>query len=157
MKANPHTLFLLKDKAFWMLGCCLLAILNACSLSLPNASPRDPMIMTPEEVVESFYNWYMQYPGNPMVERAYRQSPFLTDQWIQQVDEALNSFQGQSGFDPFLCAQDIPERIFVQPANTTQQDIAVVVVKSSFAGHSLTVDLQRANGMDWKISAIRCR
>ena len=156
MKSNLHTLFLLKDKALWMLGCCLLVILSACSLSLPNASPSDPMIMTPEEVVESFYNWYMQYPGNPMVERAYRQSPFLTDQWIQEVDEALDSSQGQSGFDPFLCAQDIPEKVFVQPANITQ-DTAVVVMKSSFAGHSLTVDLQRTNGADWKISAIRCR
>lgn len=132
-------------------------VVGGCELAaLPQASPADPLSMRPEEVVESFYNWFFEYPGNSTGERAYRDSLLLTPAFIQTVDETLDSFSGAGGgFNPFVCAQDNPERIFVQEAEI-DGDRAVVVVNSSFEGHSFTVELLVSEG-EWKIDGIQCR
>jgi hypothetical protein len=132
----------------------LLALFLPACQNLPAASPSDPLMMTPEEVVESYYNWLMQYPGNPTAEHAYRESPFLTPEFILSIDETVSGFR-LGGADPFLCAQDIPDKVFVQQADVVG-DRAVVRVNSSFEGHSFLVDLVQEDG-EWKISRVRCR
>jgi hypothetical protein len=131
----------------------LSSILTACRL-LPAASPSDPLIMTPEEVVESYYNWLMQYPGNPTAEYAYRESPFLTAPFIIRIDETVSGFR-LGGADPFLCAQDIPEKVYVQQAEM-DGDRSSVRVNTSFEGHYFNVDLVKEEG-EWKISGVRCK
>ena len=127
----------------------------------PNVAGSRPA-MAPAQVVESFYGWYLAYIGdpasetfrNPMVDRAYRGHELLTDRFVQQVDELLDSFE-HGGYDPFLCAQDIPQAL-------TAQEIALdggtveVEVTTSFAGHSFRLDLIDQDGT-WKIDDIRCR
>jgi hypothetical protein len=131
-------------------------VVGGCGFAaLPQASPADPLVMRPEEVVDSFYKWFFEYPGNSTGERAYRDSLLLTPAFIQTIDETLDSFTGGGGFNPFVCAQDNPERIFVQEAQI-DGDRAVVVVNSSFEGHSFTVELQVSEG-EWKIDGIKCR
>jgi hypothetical protein len=39
--------------------------------------------MSPQEVVTKFYRWYIGYPGNPLVDREYRESPYLAETYIQ--------------------------------------------------------------------------
>jgi hypothetical protein len=125
---------------------------------------------TPAEVVESFYEWYRDYTGstgsgefrNPLVDGAYQGSPFLTENFVSQVDEALKNMQ-QGGFDPFVCAQVIPEQM--TPDGTFLAEMygpefgnqASVIVRTEFTGHFFTVELVRPDpNEDWQIDNIIC-
>ena len=115
-----------------------------------------------EAVVEDFYTWYLDYIGdrasgefrNPLVDGAYRESEHLDPAFIESVDELLASFD-RGGYDPFLCAQDIPEEITVGEAEV-DGDSALVPVETSFAGHTFEVALSLLDGQ-WKIADIACR
>lgn len=78
----------------------------------PTAVPVPTTTEEPEEVVQLFFDWYLAYAetGNPLVAKAYHDSPYLTGDLVSQVDEIIASFEG-GGYDPFLCAQDIPGAI----------------------------------------------
>jgi hypothetical protein len=118
--------------------------------------PEGPMVTTPEQTVEGFYNWYLGYArdvGNPLVDKAYQSSEYLTDGFIEQVDQILASFD-RGGYDPFLCAQDVPESVVVDEA-VISGDGASLTVNTSFEGHAFTVELQQANSR-WTISNVVC-
>jgi hypothetical protein len=150
MKTKLFTLFVL------LIG--LAVVSTGCGSEAAQASTDVP----PEKVVESFYEWYLGYIGdrasdemrNPLVDGAYRSSEYLSEAFVQKVDDLLASFE-HGGYDPFLCAQDIPESISADKAMVSG-DAASVMVHTSFAGHSLQVDLQQFEGQ-WKISDIICR
>ena len=54
---------------------------------------------TPQQTVETYYAWYLEYIGdpqdekidNPLVDRAYRKSNLLTTRLIGHIDEKLAS------------------------------------------------------------------
>jgi hypothetical protein len=125
---------------------------------------------TPAEVVESFYEWYLDYTEsagagefrNPLVDGAYQGSPFLTHDFVGKVDEMLKNMQ-QGGFDPFVCAQVIPNQITTDGTYLAEMygpdfaNKASVVVRTEFAGHVFTADLVRPEqGEDWQIDNIIC-
>lgn len=119
----------------------VLALLMACCQLVEQAATAS---LSPVETVEAFYTWYLDYinPGsedmrNPLVDRAYRNSPYLTQAKIESVDALLESFaqQGGGGFDPFLLAQDIPQAVQAELA-TQAPDSASVIVREQF-GESL--------------------
>jgi hypothetical protein len=87
---------------------------TAPSVSAPNVAPT---AVPPHGVVEMFYEWYMGYArstGNPLVDGAYRGSPYLDAALVQAVDETLASAE-RALYDPFLCAQDIPAELRYAP------------------------------------------
>jgi hypothetical protein len=109
--------------------------------------------LSPQEVVTKFYRWYIGYPGNPLVDREYRQSPYLAESFIRDVDEIL---EGGFRADPILLAQDIPERFAVEGAEISQ-DEATVMVSFYWGGNSTParrwVDLLLIDG-EWKITGV---
>jgi hypothetical protein len=129
-------------------------------VSEPSSTP-DAGAMTPEEVVESFYDWYLGYIGdpasgevrNPMADGAYRSSEYLTGEFVQKVDGIIASFD-KGGYDPFLCAQDIPESFTVDEA-LVSGDKASLVVHTSFEGHTFVVEAEQVSGR-WAISDVIC-
>jgi hypothetical protein len=135
---------------------CLSDIVCAPPAAHPQPTPITP---EPDAVVEAFYTWYLGYigdqanPRNPLVDGAYRSSEHLTPGLVQKADGIIASFD-QGGFDPFLCAQDIPDRFDLDPA-VVSGDIARLVVRTNFEGHAFTVALQQVDGV-WKMSDILC-
>lgn len=116
---------------------------------------------TPETIVESFYNWYLetidrQEDGsfhNVLVEGDYRSSPYLTDELKSQLDTQVSG--GLLG-DPLLCAQDIPQSFTVGTADLApQSNEARVPVETSFEGHHFVVWLQQVEGQ-WLIGGVIC-
>jgi hypothetical protein len=135
------------------LGCSLL--LGGCSfLAFSGPAPADPLEMTPEEVVESFYSWILDYPGNVTADRAFRDSPYLSASFVEQIEAEVSAFQG-GGADRFWCAQDIPNSFQVDKA-VLDGDTASTTVTTSFSGHAFTVLLAR-QGDEWLITNVRCR
>ncbi len=112
----------------------------------------------PAEVVQAFYGDYLSYIGegdalrSPLVDGAYRNSPYLAPQLVAQVDELVAGFEG-GGFDPFLLAQDVPVEVTVGAAVVTG-NTATVSVATSFAGHRFSVSLEKQADGRWLITKI---
>ncbi len=123
--------------------------LVACTLI-----PRSPTL-EPQEVTTRFFRWYIGYPGNPLADKEYRNSPYLAEGFIQEVDTIVASFDA-GGYDPFLLAQDIPEQFSVGEA-TVADERANVLIRLYWGGNPnpsvRQVDLQQIGG-EWKIVAI---
>ena len=143
-------------KTRFLIGLALLALVALVGWTLPTEASKQ--VEAPEQVVTGFYDWYLGYIGerenmrNPLVERAYRDSEYLSDAFIHQVDAVLDSFD-KSAYDPFLLAQDIPERITVGE-NVLSGDKARVIVHMFWGGNptpserTVTVKL---NDGQWEI------
>jgi hypothetical protein len=117
--------------------------------------------LAPEEVVTGFYDWYLGYIGegemrqNPLADRAYRASEFLSEGFVAEVDALLDSFE-RGGYDPFLLAQDVPVEVRVGEVEVVGEEARVVV--ELFWGGNLTpsermVTVRLIDG-DWKIAAV---
>jgi hypothetical protein len=150
----------------WILGIALAVVVVVAGLAIVVAAgglayAGVPTLtgqgQAPDEVVASFYDWYLGYIRggeelrNPMVDGAYRSSDYLADAFVAEVDEIIASFEG-GGYDPFLMAQDIPQSITVGEA-MVDGDEAQVRAETSFPGHALTVSLARLDGR-WQITGI---
>ncbi len=113
---------------------------------------REPEL-GPEEVVTKFFRWYIGYPGNPLVDREYRESPYLAESFIQDVDAVV---EGGFRVDPILLAQDIPERFSVDEAEVAE-DRATVMVDFYWGGNATPserrVDLALIGG-EWQITDV---
>lgn len=106
----------------------------------------------PEQVVQDFYAWYLDYAGNPLEDRAYRNSKQLSPDFIQFLDDFI---QSEMQNDLVLCAHDVPAGISTFPAQVAG-DKATVSVSTSFANHSFFVELVQVNG-DWLINKVICK
>ena len=119
------------------------------------------IILAPEVVVSSFYDWYLWYirgsgeMRNPLVDGAYRGCGALSDRFADEIERTLASFD-KGGFDPILMAQDVPERVEVSEAAVAGDEASVKV--QMFWGNNptpseRTVTLVLIDG-SWKIDAI---
>ncbi len=117
--------------------------------------------LTAEQTVAQFYAIYLDVTGreNPLATRAYRDLPFLSGDLVAQVDALLDGFRsdvhGAGGYDPFLCAQDIPGAVTAGEA-VVDGAVARVPVSTSFDGHGFTAVLEQEDGA-WVITDIQCQ
>lgn len=119
---------------------------------------------TVQATVEGFYNWYLGYITdhdtfrNPLVDRAYRESEYLTQDLIERIDEQLaNAGNTGIGHDLFLCAQDLPSRYEFEVINS-QPGEKRVLLREYFGSprtNNLTLALNDSEG-SWKIAAVTC-
>lgn len=117
-----------------------------------------PVGLPAEESVRLFYWSYLQqlqkHPGEtyvaPLLDGLYRQSPYLSDDFIAQIDDLVAR---QIAFDPFLCAQDRPKN-FTLGAVTLSEEVASVRVQSGLgnAFDVIVVD----QGDAWRITDVIC-
>lgn len=114
-------------------------------------------------VVESFYRWYLGYPGNPYAEQAYRESPLVTAGFVAEMDAAIEAMRaaGPGGADLVLCAQDVPGETRYGAA-VVEGDKATASVEQIWnpgtefeQGRELEVILEQVNG-EWLIDEIVC-
>ncbi len=134
---------------------------------IDNVTAGESAALAPEEVVKSFYDLYIgsinaaRAAGemrNYLADGSYRDLPYLSDEWIAEVDEILASFE-RGGYDPFLQAQDIPESFDVEAAQVDGER-ATVIVHTYWNGSDLVRDLevelvQSESG--WLIDAVAYR
>ncbi len=150
---DPMVVHLVQENGRWLID-------NVTPFEVPVTNPPvEPE--TPDAVVRAFYDWYLAYIGdpatdnfrNPMVDKAYHDTPYLTESFVGHIDDLLASFEG-GGYDPFLCAQAIPTEM-APDVTFARNGMASVAVRSSFPNHMVVVDL-RPEGESWVISNITC-
>ncbi len=129
-----------------LVALAVVGLLAAC------AAPAPQVTGSPQETVSAFYSWYTTVEGSPLGARAYRDSDYLSPEFIQEIDELADSFEsGLGGFDPFICAQDAPAEITVLEAEGTPEMTRVTVQ----AWAPIYVDVKLID-WEWKIVAIHC-
>lgn len=112
---------------------------------------------SPEGTAKGFYTWYLAYIGdpakedfrNPLVDKAYRDSGFLTEKFIAELD-ALTA-NGISA-DPILMAQDIPHDFSADPGYEDGTAIVHLQFGSETIRH-VKVSMVQELGI-WKIDGI---
>ncbi len=134
--------------------------ITACSSM---ASAAETSGMTPEQTVESFYGWYISIAGydpeadvvrNPLQDGSYAESELVSAGLVERIDAIVASFDGMGGYDPLICAQDIPQSVTVGEAEI-EGGAALVPVTTSFEGHSFSVRLVQVGG-EWQIDEVLC-
>ena len=106
----------------------------------------------PEQVVQEFYDWYVSYQGNPLVDKAYQTNELLSPAYLAHLDDFTQG--GEWRVDPVLCAQDVPNEVTALPAVVAGNG-ATVEVNTSFTGHMFTVELANIDG-NWLIDKVTC-
>ncbi|MBN2045359.1 MAG: DUF3828 domain-containing protein [Anaerolineales bacterium] len=106
----------------------------------------------PDEVVENFYQAYLGYEGNPLVDKIYQGNGNLSPDFIQFLDKFT---QDGMMYDPILCAQDKPGSFTIKTVEK-DGDQAFVVVNTDFEGHEFGVNLI-LDGNDWLIDQVECQ
>ena len=87
-------------------------VLGGCSPAPASSATFEAAAVAPEQVVERFYDGYLGYPGNVLVDGAYRSSEYLAEEFVQKVDKIIASFE-KGGYDPFLYTQSVPGSVRV--------------------------------------------
>lgn len=139
--------------------------INNLNLRLGQSEPtpqptekKEQVIKSPEETVNEFYTWYFDYiesQGNPLVNDAYMESDLLSKGFKTEVKQTLESFDG-GGFDPFLCAQDVPPEFETGKADIDGSKARVDLEQVFPTGKRLIpVELEKINGQ-WLITNVVC-
>lgn len=150
----------------------LAGLLFTACVSEPNVEPTatpepEPVTAsTPQESVQAFFEYWMDYSTpdangnfhNPMVDKIYRDSPYLTPGLKEAIEEALLSM-GPGGYDPVMCAQDTPQWINVKEivieGEQASAQVETSMLSSTRTYHTVPVRLER-HGEVWLISEIDC-
>lgn len=141
-----------------ILGCGLVVVAVVVGLLAAGIGPAQATEdVAPEAVVMEFYDWYLGHSvegemrQSPLADRAYRESEYLSQDFVAEVDGLLDSFE-RGGYDPFLLAQDVPTSLVVGEA-VVLGETALVPVETSFEGHGLSITLKLVDG-EWRIDGV---
>ena len=103
----------------------------------------------PGVAVEEFYNWYLEYPGDPIADGAYKTHNIISEDLIKKIEIS------EKETDPFLCGMERSSGIEVEPAKTSDDSSSVIInVKSNGMVTPVKANL-KLNG-NWKIINIVC-
>lgn len=137
----------------------------ATAVAQPAPLPTEPVTqpMSPEAVVTAFYDWYLAFMSdrsgdfvNPLVEGLYRDSEYLTADFIARIDDELANRDEPGGSDPILLAQDIPVSVEVQEASISGSEAELVLLRY-WGGNPepspMVIHLRQENGR-WQINNV---
>lgn len=111
----------------------------------------------PGETVLEFYENWVRYEGNPLVDRIYRDHPTVSTDYSEKVDQILAS-SNKGGYDPILCAQDKPESIKIEEVKK-KDGYAVITMTENFYGTEQMLNIKMKYNYDnnkWRITDIIC-
>jgi len=117
---------------------------------LPEAESE---ITPPTKVVQDFYNWYMNYRGNPVESGAYRYLEELTPGLIEDIDNRMG--KGKLSYDPFSCGAGKPLGVAVIREEIKDTN-ANVVINTDY-GNNVEINLKMVlENKAWKVVSIDC-
>lgn len=132
-------------------------LISGVELEQPEAGPA--------ETLQAFYEFYLlsirgdgqEGMRNPLAEGADQDWTWLTARYKAELADQLAGMQ-DGGYDPLLCAQDIPE--WVRPEAVFGLDYfplgnARVAASTSFPNHFLTAEMALVGGR-WQLAGVRC-
>jgi hypothetical protein len=110
--------------------------------------------LSPNQVVQRFYSWYLNYKGNPVADKAYLSSELVSDRFKELIQTQVVD-QEVAQVDPFLLAQDLPEK-FEATESIIEDDTASIKVIFTIDQQEFfrQVDLIKADNI-WQINQVQ--
>lgn len=106
-----------------------------------------------KDVVEKFYHMWTDSSIHPLVEFSYRGSPYLTREMQRRLDRQARSFE-TTGFDPVVCALQVPEDYDV---SFTDGDSEHPTLAVDLPGDiRVTVTAAKQEDGTWLIDSVTC-
>ena len=116
--------------------------------------------LNPVQTVENFYNEWLSYSSeppvkNPMADKIYRTSEYVTEKLIQRLDNNISALADENS-DRVLCSREKPEKIEFKESFANAEEAEVVVIENFWGDlREITVSLKMTDGQ-WKIDRITC-
>jgi len=111
---------------------------------------------SPEKVVLNFYREWVEYEGNPMVDKIYKDNSLVRAEFSEEIDRIISSFD-KGGYDPILCAQDKPESATIKNISVDNDNASVILLQDfSSQQKNIQVNLIKENNQ-WQISEVICQ
>ncbi len=139
----------------WQLGFLALALVLTGTVSACALFRLDDPVLDAAEVVAHFYRWYINHPGDPVLDRAYRSSTYLCKSLVDEIDET-HAVWGSGDIDPFLLAPDVPQRFTVEDAKVSGDEASVLLHLywvDNARPSSRIIGLRQVDGR-WEITSI---
>jgi len=134
----------------------LLALVMGAYAQEDAEATLDPAI---GDIASQFYDWYIDtlQASNFNIDGAYRDSPYLTEELIANMDSFFATDDLANNYDPFLCVQALPQSYALQITDYTE-DTATVLMRQDFGSpltNNIMISLVYDDG-NWKIDDIIC-
>jgi len=122
---------------------------DAAATEDPTDEPTEPPGPSPQDVVQSFYDWYLA--GRPMAEVVARPelSPALVT-FLRGFDEP---------YDPFACTEVLPASILAVTSSLSGQTAIVSTVVSADGSNELPgppIDVVLSGTGEWQLEFVGC-
>lgn len=129
------------------------AITTLTPIEYTNQAPN-LINLAPEQTAEVFYNWYLQYEGNPLAEGAYLETNLLSIRLKQAIQEQFEGDQ-PSQLDPLLLAQDLPSGFRIADA-ILENELATIKIALEYDQTEVfrQVDLVKQDS-HWQIDQVQ--
>jgi hypothetical protein len=143
----------MKKNTISILILALLGLSLAACAANPALAGQSLPELTPQEVVQYFYDNYRLMDSSLLSEDAYKSNPYLNADGVKYIDQVVAGFGEGGAVDPFICAQDMPDS-FTAGEAVIDGSQAVVDVETGW-GTRIKVTLD-VTGSEWKISKFEC-
>ena len=114
-------------------------------------------ILTPQETVEAFYKWYLEFKGHPLLSGAYKKIDYMSSGYKDRLIELIK----QKGTDllsedPILCSGGAPYEYSVSEYDVSVSD-AKATVNADYYGNIVDIELELIKeGRYWVVDSITC-
>ncbi|HOI59808.1 MAG TPA: DUF3828 domain-containing protein [Candidatus Pacearchaeota archaeon] len=104
---------------------------------------------TPEKVTREFYTNWINYKGDPINDKLYKNTKLVTNNFISYVDSIKT-------YDPVLCNQSNPKEFKIENVLIHDNEASLIVIENFDQGiKNINVFLKKT-GNKWKIDQIKC-
>ncbi len=111
---------------------------------------------SPLEVSQNFYQNWLNYEGNPMANKTYSNSPYLSKNLKNEINNTVESFDQFGAYDPVLCAQEKPSNFQANLLNESE-NLALVEMSLDYYGQDKLINLELIKEENnWYITKINC-
>ena len=130
---------------------------------LPILPPSIVTSSTPDDVVQTYYSWYLGCTRQHIASRTspslLYDCPFTTTGAVRSP--FVNTLQTVGGKDPVLCSTETPPSLTFEPAIFQGTEKATVVVHGIYnktaTNTKIHVGIQKDTDNNWKITSISCQ
>lgn len=113
--------------------------------------------LSPTDIANNFYSWYISYPGSPVTSGAYMTSSYLADTYKTRISN-LMSRSTDPKYDPIFCPANRFSDFVASKAyyDNSQTNATVYILKYNGDGPSIyKITLENVENR-WLISDINC-
>ena len=104
---------------------------------------------TPEKVTKEFYTNWINYKGDPINDKLYKNTKLVTNDFISYVDSIKT-------YDPILCNQSNPKEFKIEDVLIHNNEASLTVIENLDQGIKNVDVFLKKIGNEWKIDQIKC-